>query len=423
MSRRLVMMLVSVATTMIISSATVFAHGEAADEPFLKVLTAAFYDVTVEPNAVQVGDEVTIIGKVRVLDTWPYTMPEPDRAYVTAVVPGPVFVMKERYVNGDPAPHSVFVERGQVYEFRMVLVARMPSNEEGWHVHPGVAFEDTGTLLGPGEYVTVSGDVDDFEFPLTLLSGTTINLETYGTQFIWWWNFAGFVIGVVWMFWWTWWGRHRTVTNLAVTIQLPLNDDAPDIGLITPTDHKWCNIMAGATLLLFIGGWFYMTSAAPVRLPQQTAWLTPQHLDPDPMLAEVRGSARASFDENTGTLIMPLEVTNLASSPITVTQWITGMVTFVNGTAQDAAALGPPDFVGVVEVEPNTPIAPGATRELTLRITSPIFNTERLIPIADPQQTIAGLLRVENVTGAEQLVTVSTQVLPTTYRSSLLPVR
>ena len=423
MSRRLVLTLLSVAITMAINSSSVFAHGEAADEPFLKVLTSAFYDVTVEPNAVQVGGEVTIRGKVRVLDTWPYTMPAPDRAFVTAVVPGPVFAMKNRTVNGDPAPHSVFLERGGAYEFEMVLIARMPSNEVGWHVHPGVAFEDTGTLIGPGEYVTVSGSVDDFEFPLTLLDGTTINLETYNTAFVWWWNWLGFAIGVVWMFWWTWWGGHRTVTNLAVTLQIPLNDDAPDIGLITPTDHKWCNIMAAVTLVVFVLGWLYMSSQAPVRLPQQTVWLTPQELDQDPMLAEARGSSRASFDENTDTLIMPVEVTNLASSPITVTQWITGMATFVNGSAQDAAAVGPADFVGVVAVEPNTPIPPGATRELTLRITSPIFNTERLIPIADPQQAIAGLLRVENMTGAEQFVTVRTQVLPTTYRSSLLPVR
>ena len=377
MSRWRVLTFVSLAITLTCSSRGVFAHGEAADEPFLKVLTSAFYDVTVQPRNVHVGDEVIVTGKIRVLETWPYTMPDPDRAYVTAVVPGPVFAMKERIVNGEPAPHSVFMERGGVYEFRMVLVARMPSNDVGWHVHPGVAFEGTGTLLGPGEYVTVSGDMDDFEFEVPLLSGAMIDLERHGTAFVWWWNLAGFAIGVVWMFWWTWWGGHRTVTNLAVTLQLPLNDDAPDIGLITPTDHKWCNIMAGATLLLFIGGWFYMTSTAPVRLPQQTVWLTPPELEPDPMLAEARGSARASFDENTDTLIMPLEVTNVAPAPITVTQWITGMTTFLNGTEAQAAALGSPDFIGVVNVEPNTPIAPGETRELTLRITSSIFNTER----------------------------------------------
>ena len=37
----------------------------------------------------------------------------------------------------------------------------------------------------------------------------------------------------------------RTVTRLAVTLQFPVNDDAPDIGLITPRDHMWMNLLAG----------------------------------------------------------------------------------------------------------------------------------------------------------------------------------
>ena len=40
----------------------VFAHGEAADEPFLKDLTVAFYDVHISPTTIKVGDPVTITG-------------------------------------------------------------------------------------------------------------------------------------------------------------------------------------------------------------------------------------------------------------------------------------------------------------------------------------------------------------------------
>src|SRR5262245_26623562 len=110
---------------------TLSAHGEAADEPFLKVLTTAFHDVSVTPTDIKVGEPVTITGTIRVLDTWPYTLKAPEMAYLTAVVPGPVFVMKERVINGAAAPHSIFIQRGGVYQFRMVVLGRQPGR---WHV-------------------------------------------------------------------------------------------------------------------------------------------------------------------------------------------------------------------------------------------------------------------------------------------------
>ena len=66
---------------------------------------------------------------------------------------------------------------------------------------------------------------------------------------------------------------------------------------------------------------------------------------------------------------------------------------------------GPHDYVGQLEVEPNTPIAPGETKELTLKISNPVLTDERLIPLRDPQQFIAGLLRFENSLGKRQMVT------------------
>ena len=51
------------------------------------------------------------------------------------------------------------------------------------------------------------GDVDPSGSPsrldVTLLNGKTVNLEHYGGSFVWWWSFAGFLIGVIWMLYWT----------------------------------------------------------------------------------------------------------------------------------------------------------------------------------------------------------------------------
>jgi methane/ammonia monooxygenase subunit B len=392
-----------------------YAHGEAGDQPFLKDLTAAFYDVKISPTQIQVGQPVTVTGSVRILETWPYTLDPPQTAYITPVVPGPVFALQDRTVNGQSAPGSFFVEKGGIYQFKMVLLGRNPGR---WHVHPGIAVQGTGTLIGPGEWVNVIPGAAKFTFPVALLSGGTIDLNNYEGGFVWWWSFAGFLIGAVWMFYWTL--SKRTVTNLAVTVQLGPNDDAPDIGLITPRDHMWMNVLAGLTIAMLVIGWTYAAAKYPVRLPQQTDWFAPKFIASGDKMAEVEPQG-ATYDDGTDTLLIKAAVKNVGSSPITLKQYIMAMTTFVNGGADEQAKAGPRDFVGQLEVEPNSPIAPGETKELTLKMTSPVFSEERLIPLRDPQQFIAGLLRFENAQGGQQLVVARSSVIPTQFRAQYLP--
>jgi methane/ammonia monooxygenase subunit B len=278
--------------------------------------------------------------------------------------------------------------------------------------------QGTGTLIGPGEWVTVAAGAGKFTFPVALVSGQTIDLNTYGREFVWWWSFAGFLIGAVWMFYWTL--SKRTVTNLAVTVQLGPNDDAPDIGLITPRDHMWMNVLAGVTIAMLVVGWAYAATTYPVRMPQQTDWFAPKFISSGDKMAEVEPQG-ATFDDGTDTLLMKVSAKNVGTSPITLKQYIMAMTTFVNGGADEQAKAGPRDYVGQLEVEPSSPIAPGQTQDLTLKMTSPVFSEERLIPVHDPQQFIAGLLRFENAQGAQQLVVARSSVVPTQFRAQYLP--
>ena len=79
MSKRLALSLAAALIASILSAPKAFAHGEAGDEPFLKDLTTAFYDVHISPTEIQVGQPVTITGTVRILETWPYTLDPPNR--------------------------------------------------------------------------------------------------------------------------------------------------------------------------------------------------------------------------------------------------------------------------------------------------------------------------------------------------------
>jgi methane/ammonia monooxygenase subunit B len=392
-----------------------FAHGEAADEPFLKDLTVAFYDVHVAPTSIKVGEPVTVTGSLRVLETWPYTLDPPETAYITPVVPGPVFTLKDRVINGEEAPGSILVEKGGIYQFSMTLLGRDPGH---WHVHPGIAVQGTGTLIGPGEWVTIEPGGAPFKMDVSLLNGRTINLERYGGRFVWWWSLAGFIIGVIWMIYWT--VPKRTVTRLAVTSQLPVNDDAPDIGLITARDHMWMDLLAGATIVMLVVGWVYMAYRYPVRLPQQTVRFAPDPRSPGDRLAEVR-SRGSTYDDKSDTLVMKLDVKNVGTSPLNVKDYIMAMTTFVNGTQEDEQKAGPADFVGKLNVVPDSPIAPGASAKVTLKMTSDLFDTERLVPLHDPQQAIAGLLRFQDSDGREQLVTVKSTLVPTEFAPQYLP--
>jgi len=392
-----------------------FAHGEAADEPFLKDLTVAFYDVHISPTSIKVGEPVTITGAVKILETWPYTLDPPQTAYITPVVPGPVFVLTDREINGTTAPGSILVEKGGTYHFKMVVEGRDPGN---WHVHPGIAIQGTGTLIGPGEWVTVAPGAAPFKMDVTLLSGQTVNLEHYGGSFVWWWSFAGFVIGVIWMIYWT--VPKRTVTRLAVTSQLPVNDDAPDIGLITPRDHMWMDVLAGATIAMLVVGWIYMAVKYPVRLPQQTARFTPKLIDPATHSAQVM-SAESIYDDQSDSLVIKLAVKNTGTAPISLKQYIMAMTTFVNGEKDAQDKAGPAHYVGRMQVEPDAPIEPGQTAKMQLKISSPLFDEERLIPLHDPQERIAGLLRFADARGHEDFVTLQSDLVPTEFRPQYLP--
>ncbi|MGE0826376.1 MAG: methane monooxygenase/ammonia monooxygenase subunit B [Candidatus Binatia bacterium] len=415
MDRRFLIPLAVLALAALVNVPRVFAHGEAGDEPFLKNMTSAFFDVSVSPTEVEVGQEVIVTGSVKILETWPHTLEPPEIAALVPVVPGPVFLLKERTINDQVALGSFFAEKGGIYKFKMVLLGKEPGD---WHVHPGLAVSGTGTLVGPGEWVKIKPGAKPLEFPVTLLSGETIELSTYGGQFVWWWSFAGFLLGMAWMVYWTF--TKRTVTNLAVTAQLPVNDDAPDIGLITPRDHMWMNVIAGITVAMLVIGWTYSATSYPVRWPQQTNWITPPPISSGDTMAEVHPGG-ATYDEATDTLVMKVQAKNVADSAINLNRVIIGLATFVPGGAEAQPQAGPKEFVGPLQVQPEGTIAPGETKDLTLTISSPIFSTARLIPLNDPQQFVASVLQFQNDQGAQQLVTVRSGVVPTIFRGQFLP--
>src|ERR1700730_1908222 len=128
------------------------AHGENAQEGFLRMDTVTFTNVQFTKDTIKQGEDVTITGKATLLDTWPKTLGAPPPGFVNVAATGPVLLMKERLVNGMAAPDAIFVKKGNTYEFKLTLTGREPGR---WHVHPTFAVEGSGTLIGPGQWITV----------------------------------------------------------------------------------------------------------------------------------------------------------------------------------------------------------------------------------------------------------------------------
>jgi len=378
-----------------VQAGVAYAHGERAQEGFLRMKTVAWQDVKFSSEKVNQGEQLVITGRVKVLESWPKTLADPVQAFLNVTSSGPHFVMKERYINGQPAPASFFVDVGGVYDFKMILEGRTPGN---WHVHPTFYVLHSGGLIGPGQWTSVAAVPAGYENKVTLVDGKVIDLDTYAFSWVFWFSLLGFIPGVWWMLWWTL--KHRTVTNLAVTSQIPVNDPGEDIGLITKADHRMSTAIAVVSLLILGVGWLYMEWNWPVRIPQQVLRFTPAPLPASPKFAEARG-LRATYDPREDRVVFESEVTNKGNQPMKVLAFTTSTLTFNQGK-------------GLV-AEPAT-VEPGKTVTVKGTIQDKAWSQERLIPLDKPQMGIAGLLVFE-ADGKQDSATIEAPVRPTSFVS------
>src|SRR5919201_1014797 len=140
-------------------------------------LVLALWNVTFSTDSLKQGDTLVITGTAKVLESWPRALKSPGTAYISVVAPGPVFLMKDRVINGQESPASFYIEKGHVYDFKLTLVGRVPVR---YHVHPSFSVRGSGALIGPGQWVTVQKNPAGFSNPQTLYNGKTVNLENYG---------------------------------------------------------------------------------------------------------------------------------------------------------------------------------------------------------------------------------------------------
>jgi methane/ammonia monooxygenase subunit B len=360
-----------------------WAHGEHSQEPWLRMNTVGFWNTTFSTDTVLQGESVTITGTAKVLDTWPETLPDPKTAFINAETPGPAFLLKERVINGQAAPAAFYIERGNTYNYRMTLVGRVPGR---YHVHPTFAVRSAGTLIGPGQWITVKKNPKGFTNPVTLYNGKTVNLESYGLG----WPVMGFttltfILGMVWLLYWI--VPKPTVSRLAVTSQLSVNDDGGDaVGLVTKRDHRMMNWIMLAAVLLLAFGWIWQAVAFKTKIPQQVDRFRIDSAPVAPSFTESNLS-KITYDRKAKVLTFNVQATNTGTTPATLKA-----VHIANLTWGTNAAALPPDALGTIELAPNSPIAPGESRALTLTLRGNVIRQNDLIPTGTANTNMAATL-------------------------------
>ena len=430
MKKRLAAVLfLGLASTLVFTASPASAHGEKSQEAFLRMRTVAFTDVTFTGGRLQNGEThlkqgefVVLKGVAKLMDTWPDTLAagKPEIGYINIATQGPCVEMVARSINGVSTPGRIEIAKGRFYAFEMKLMGRRPGR---WHVHPSFAVKGAGTVLGPGFWVNVEKASGGFQSPVTLYNGKTINLENYGLNMVWIVQVIGFILGMIWIFYWTsgsrnedgssksWMGGHRTVTQPAVTLAIPLNDDGVAVGLNSKRDHRAVNMMLVATTIFLLVGWIYQASAYPVKIPQQVVQFAPPLTDIDSAkpAAEVEPLV-ADYEQESRQLSLEIAVDNLTDGPIELAEFTTSTLTFLPA---GGSAATPSEYNLQMQMSPTGPIQAGEKKhKITLKIDGNSLVREHLVPTSESQLTMAGLMVFKDAAGKKTSVEIEEPLRP-----------
>lgn len=391
-----------------------FAHGERAQEPYLRTRTAQWYDVKWSTDTLNVNDTITITGKFRLFGDWPDAVNKPEIVFVTNGTPGPVLSRVESYLNGVPARQSIRdLEIGRDYEYKMVMKARIPGSH---HVHPMIAIKGSGPLMGPGKMITINGAYGSFVQPVTTLDGHKIeNLETWGVRDLVIWQLILVAIAAAWLLWWI-------RRPLLIPRYTALKKDREDL-LITNGDIKAGAALLAVVLVVTFGGYAWAKSTYPRTVPLQTGTMYAPPLPKDSVTTDVAFD-KAVYDVPGRSMRVTMRVTNNGDKPVYLGEFTSANLRFVNrnvtAAVQSVDAAYPQDLLarnGLV-VSDNEPIKPGETRSISFDATDAAWELERLTSfLTDVDSKFGGLLFFFDSDGKRQIVEVGGPILPVFKRT------
>lgn len=378
------------ASLLFVFAGDVQAHGERAQEPFLRMRTIQWYDVSWSTSQLAVNETLIVKGRFRVSKYWPDAIAKPDVAFLNISVPGPVFVRTGSFINGVNMMNSTSLERGRDYEWEVHLKARHPGR---WHVHSLLNVKDAGPIIGPGKYIEITGKFSDFKNEITTITGKTIDLDSYGLSNNIRWHVVWAILALIWVgYWLSGW-----VSGPLLFKRYQLIKQGKADLLITKGNKRFAVIMLAASLSITFGSYQWAESQWPITIALQSSRAM---VDPLPILKEqvkvklIKGIYRVPGRA----MDMKIEVTNNTDQLIRLGEFNTATVRFINPVVGlvDKTSEEYPEYLLArhgLTVSDNTPIKPGETRVIKIIAQDAAWVTERLSSlIYDPDSRFAGLL-------------------------------
>jgi methane/ammonia monooxygenase subunit B len=392
------------------------AHGERNQEPFLRMRTAQWYDVKWSASTANVNDEVTISGKVRLFPDWPSNLPHPDTAFIGNGTPGPVFARTESYLNGVPMIQSTKLELGRDYEFKTVLKARIPGLH---HVHPLLNVSGAGPILGPGNWIEITGRHEDFRLAATTLTGVHIdNLETYGLATVYTWHALWIALGAFWLVWWL---RRPLLIPRFLAVE-----SGEEAGLITGTDKFLGAALGVGVVVIVVAAFLYTEDKYPRTIPLQAGKAVVEPLPVSGSLVKLK-VLRANYDVPGRSMRIQLEVTNGGDHPVSLGEFTTAGLRFINQSVPAAVAgvdpSYPKDLVARtgIKLDKDVPVRPGETKVLNVDMTDAAWEVERLVSLVnDPDSRFGGLVFFFDENGTRSISEIMGPIVPTFVHTPLV---
>ncbi len=393
----------SLALTLGADVKTASAHGERSQEPFLRMRSIQWYDMKWQPKVTKVNDIATMTGKFHLAEDWPRAVGKPGRAFFNVGSPSPVFVRLSTKLNGHPTFISGPLEIGRDYEFEARLKARIPGRH---HMHAMVNIKDAGPIAGPASWMNITGNWDDFTNPITTLTGKNIDLENF--------NFSN---GIFWHLVWLGLGCFWIGYYVARPMFLPRSRVLLAYGdelLLDPMDRKVGWAVAILTCAIVWGGYRYTETVHPYTVPIQAgeSKVEPLPIAPNPVAIKV---THANYDVPGRALRVTMEITNNGDSGISIGEFTTAGVRFVNKLGQTHLDPDyPRELVATgLTVDNDKAIEPGETREVKMEAKDALWEVQRLMALlGDPESRFGGLLMTWDAGGTRYINSIAGAVIP-----------
>lgn len=382
------------------------AHGEKALEPFIRMRTIQWYDVQWSTQKFNVNDEVSVSGKFHVAEDWPISVPKPEASFLNISTPGPVLIRTERYLNGKPWTNSVALQPGGDYDFKVVLKGRLPGR---YHIHPFFNLKDAGQVMGPGVWLEIGGNPDDFSNTIKTINGELIDMESFGfANGVFWHLFWG-ALAAAWLLWW--------VRRPLFISRYRMLDAGLEHELITPQD-KWIAklVLVGVPVLVLVLNAVTAnryTDAIPLQAGLDQILPLPAQVNAGTVNVD---TLKAEYNVSKRAMVLQVKIDNRSQGAVRIGEFASSNVHFMNAEMSDMGFKPGKDDVSNngLSLDNAAPIEPGEQRTVTIEVRDAAWESEKLDGlIRDADSRMGGLLFLyDDMLGKRYISSISAAVIP-----------